>query len=294
MKVYKVSELIETSYLYNTTLKDLIYLINCCLDAVKGQIPKSMPNDIQMQVVQEVLTTKEIPTFDLAGIVVTENASSSIALYQEQHNIHFIDSQSTGRNAVLQYNEIKSKEVKPTVVPMPIWDGEQDIGEFLKTFNNTVVYSFPRTEDNDNLNFAIAVYYMFCIGGQNFLISDLLGKKFLRYIHVNLNLHDFSSEKQFYAIDVRSKFENATVDIVTLDTDIYKIHTREDLTMDYERAWNYMYLVPVGIDSPEYYQQHEKALENLLEYSFTTISNYSRTKPRDLYTLLMAANDHIE
>lgn len=294
MKVYKVSELIETSYIYNTTLKDLVYLIGCCLDALKGQIPRSMPNDIQMQVVQEVLETKELPTFDLAGTIVTESVAGRIALYQEQNNVHFIDSESPGRNNVLQYNEQQAQAAKVQTVPIPIWNGNQDIGEFFKTFDNSVVYKFVRSDDCETLNFAIAVYYMLCKGGQNFLVSDELGKKFLQYIHLNLDPQDFINIKEFYAIDIRSKIETASVDIVTLDQDTFKIHTREDLTMDYEKAWNTMYLVPVGIDSPEFYQAHEQALSKLLDNAFTIISNYSQTQPRDLYTLLMVANDHVE
>ena len=293
MKTYKVTDLLETAYLYDTTVKDLINLITKCTEAKNGIMPKNMPNDLQMKVVEEVATTKELPIFDIAGIHVTDNAATTISMYQVSYNIHFTDSENAGRDAVLKYNMEEARKGEPTIVDIPIWNDDENIEEYYRKFDNSVVYRFQRG-DNMELYFALACFYLLSGKKQNFLISDGVGKEFLKYVHRGVQPANFKDEDEFFAIDIRAKFDTAVVDIVRFDHSTDKIVTREQLTMDFDKAWGAMYLVPRSIEDITKYGGDTKRYNTLLDMAYTDIANYQSSKPRDLYTILVEANDHKE
>lgn len=285
-KIYKVSELIETKYLYATTSKDLEYLMSNSVKTLKSGEAFHALSNLQERFIQDVISDKHIPTLDIVDMHLTEGAARLIATYQVDHNLKFIDSSDKGRNRILKMNEVYANSSKYTVVSLPRLDKHVGYVEYIKNLNEEDVYSFSSIEDIDELRamFGLVVLTLDLRPHVKFDFSNQIGIKFLLWVHKSLDMHDCMEFSEFYTID--QKVNPPYLDTATYDVMSNFICTPQDLHMDYTKAWSNLSLVPKVLSDGKFTQEYKDVFQNLMEMTVSAVTNYYNNQSRDLYTTL--------
>ncbi len=143
---YKLSELVNTRFLYVTIGLDIKYILNTCEDL------KSNPNKVVNagNALQEDLykhvSAGYTPVFDLAGCWLTSDITQIIFEWQNKGWM-FIDSQDNYRAKILQNNLERIEQSKKETVTMPIFKLNTSVKDYIANLRTDVTYTYYENSD---------------------------------------------------------------------------------------------------------------------------------------------------
>jgi len=288
MEVFKLTKLLETSYLYVTLEKDLNNLITKAQVAIDTGVISHMPNDEQVRYIQEAAANHTLPIIDLADMHVTDTASRTIAFLQGR-SVRFIDTANEGRNNVLEYNELHVNDAKYKETILPLYDVKTPLEDYIRNLNPDAYYVL--TNEQSDIQFAVAAITLIVRPKIRFILSNIVGKNFLIWLHKHLKMSDFRNHTDFLAIIKPAKLNTAFVDNVTNDVVNGVIETREKLHMDYVLAWNELTLIPDIFGKPNIHKTYKNELSGVISAATLTLKNAYINSSNDLMTLLLELNE---
>ena len=281
-KIYKVCDLLRTKYLYNTTVKDLEYLLSNSILALKSKKAFHTPYELQDQFVQELLATGKIPTLDLAGTFMTHVATCVITKLQVNDHIKFIDSSDSGRQSVLLYNENYANSEHTESISLPDFNYDIKLTDYLAQLDKNQVYHLPKNPDIHI--FALSVLILDLMPDIKLDLTDKAGISLFQWINRYLNISEMHEFNKFYISFIdNSDWE---VDTALYDKNTDELETRQNLHISLADAWNTMYPVPTVIGIGNFSDRYESIFRLLMRQVASTLSNYYNNKPQSLYDIL--------